>query len=72
DALAYGMAERLASGATLAINSTKASINLLLRKMLDGVMEAHMGADTYKYLSKDHYIADLAFRDKQEPAFTGQ
>ncbi|ATE66317.1 enoyl-CoA hydratase/isomerase family protein [Rhizorhabdus dicambivorans] len=66
------MADRLANGATLAINTTKAAINLLLRRMLDGVMEAHLGAETYTYLSKDHYEAVTAFRDKRVPIFTGR
>jgi enoyl-CoA hydratase len=72
DGLTYGMAERLAAGASLAINATKTSVNLLLRKMLEGVIEAHLGAETYTYLSKDHYAAVCAFRDKHEPVFEGR
>jgi len=67
----FGLAEELASGATLAINATKVSINLLLRRMLEGLVETHLGIETQTYLSKDHYEAASAFRDKRTPTFRG-
>ncbi|MCP3732786.1 enoyl-CoA hydratase-related protein [Sphingomonas sp. MG17] len=72
DELCFGMAERLASGATLAINATKNSINLLLRRLLEGVIEAHLGAETLTYLSKDHLEAAKAFNEKRGPDFRGE
>jgi enoyl-CoA hydratase len=72
DELCYGMADRLAKGATLAINSTKMAINLLLRRSLEGVMEAHLGAETATFLSKDHHAAAKAFANKEQPVFTGE
>jgi len=71
DEKVYAMADRLASGATRAINATKYCVNLLLRKMLEGGIEAHLGLETYNYLSKDHYEAVSAFRDKRTPEFKG-
>jgi enoyl-CoA hydratase len=71
DQKVYELADRLASGATLAINATKLSVNLLIRKMLEGAIEAHLGQETYTYLSKDHYEAASSFRDKRTPNFTG-
>jgi enoyl-CoA hydratase len=66
------MARKLASGATLAISATKMSINGVLRKMLDGAIEAHLGFETLTYLSEDHYSAASAFRDKSVPQFKGE
>ena len=71
DARTWEMAERLAQGATLAINSTKMAINLVMRRILNGVIETHMGYETATYLSNDHYEAAKAFRDKRKPNFTG-
>jgi enoyl-CoA hydratase len=72
DELAYGMAERLASGATQAINHTKMAINLLLRKLLEGMVEAQLGGETFTYMSQDHLIAAKAFMNKEQPVFTGK
>jgi enoyl-CoA hydratase len=65
------MTERLASGASVAINATKVSINLVLRRMLDSSIETHLGLETQSYLSKDHLEAVTAFRDGKTPQFSG-
>lgn len=72
DQLCFGMADRLASGATIAVNSTKASINMLLRRLLEGMIEAHLGAETLTYLTKDHLEAAKAFTEKRVPEFRGE
>lgn len=72
DEKVYGLAEELCAGAQMAISATKMSINLLLRRILDGGIEAHLGFETYTYLSNDHYEAASAFRDKRDPKFTGR
>lgn len=72
DSLAYGMAERLAKGPGRAINATKTSINLLLRNMFEGVVEAHGGLQMGTYLSKDYRAAVMAFKEGQEPIFSGE
>lgn len=71
DARTWEMAERLAGGATLAINTTKMAVNLVMRRLLEGVIETHMGWETQTYLTNDHYEAAKAFRDKRTPKFTG-
>jgi enoyl-CoA hydratase len=68
----YQLADQLGAGATRAINATKMAINLILRRLLEGVVEAHLGYETYTYLSQDHYEAAKAFRDKRDPVFKGE
>ncbi len=72
DAKVFDMAERLAAGASKAINGTKMAINMLLRNQLEGLVDTHFGFETASYLSADHREAATAFRDKREPKFTGR
>lgn len=72
DECAFGMAERLANGASRAVSYTKMATNLVLRKLLEGMIESHLGLETYTFMSDDHREATTAFRDKREPKFTGQ
>jgi enoyl-CoA hydratase len=71
DERTWAMANQLASGPTVAINTTKMAINLVLRRILEGVIETHMGYETASYLTNDHYEAAKAFREKRPPKFTG-
>jgi enoyl-CoA hydratase len=71
DAKVWARAEELAAGASLAINTTKMSINLLLRTLLEGMIETHLGLETLTAWSDDHREAVHAFRDKREPKFGG-
>lgn len=64
-------ARRLASGPTIAINHTKIAINMLLRGMIDGLMEAHYGLEVKSALSEDHRIAVAAAIAGTPPEFTG-
>ena len=72
DARAFDYAERMASGAGIAINYTKIAINLVLRGMIDPLIEAHYGLEVQSALSLDHREAVDAFLEKRPPAFTGQ
>jgi len=72
DARVFGFADRLASGATMAINATKRSVNLLLKRLLDDLVEAHLGLETYTFFSDDHKEAVAAFVEKRKPRFTGK
>ncbi len=72
DAAVYAMAERLAGGATLAVNTTKMAINLVLRNVLEGLIETHLGFETQTALTHDHLEAGLAFRDRRTPEFRGE
>lgn len=71
DSVAFGYAERLASGATQAINGTKMAINMLLRNLTDNLIEAHYSMEAYSAFSEDHGEAVNAFLEGREPKFTG-
>lgn len=72
DTVVYELAERLANGPTKALNTTKRSINMLLKKQAEGVIEAHLGLELLTIFSDDHKAAVRAFLAKQAPQFTGR
>lgn len=72
DEVAYGMADRLAGGASVAINLTKQMINMPLRRHLDGMIDASAWYETISHFSKDHAEAVNAFVEKRKPNFTGE
>ena len=72
DATVDGMADRLAAGATVAINTTKQAINMVLRRQFEGVVEAHAGLELMSHFTDDHAEAVNAFLDKRSPVFAGR
>jgi enoyl-CoA hydratase len=72
DEKVYGMAERLASGASIAINGTKTAINMLLLRQFESLIESHLGLELHSFHSDDHREAAVSFRDKREPKFSGR
>ncbi len=72
DETVYGMADRLAAGATVAINMTKQAINLPLRRQLEGMLDASVWFEAISAFSADHRVAVDAFLAKQPPQFTGK
>lgn len=64
-------AAALGEAAPRAVNATKLSINLILRRLLEGVIESHLGQETLTYLSQDHYRAAKALNAKETPVFKG-
>lgn len=72
DEAAYGMAERLAAGAGVAINLTKQAINLPLRRHLEGMLDASVWFETISAFSEDHREAVAALREKRPPNFNGR
>lgn len=72
DTVVFGMADRLAAGATVAINATKQAINLPLRRQLEGLLDASVWFEAISAFSDDHAEAVTAFRDKRQPKFTGR
>lgn len=72
DEKVYGLAERLAAGATQAINATKRSVNLVLKRLLEDIIDAHLGLETYTHFTDDHREAVRAFAAKRAPKFTGR
>lgn len=71
DAVAYGMAERLAKGASVAINLTKQAINLPLRRQFEGMIDSGVFFEAISAMSDDHREAVMAFVEKRPPQFTG-
>lgn len=72
DETVYELADRLANGPTLALNATKRSINMLLRKQVEGVIESHLGLEMLSQMSHDHKAAVRAFVAKSQPKFEGR
>ncbi|MCB2048273.1 MAG: enoyl-CoA hydratase/isomerase family protein [Novosphingobium sp.] len=72
DEKVYGLAERLAASPRVALSTTKRAINLVMRNMLEGLIEAHLGMETQSAWTKDHYEAGKAFAERREPKFTGE
>lgn len=71
DEVAYGMADRLAAGASVAINLTKQAINLPLRRQLEGMLDASVWFEAISAFSNDHGEAVDAFLNARTPAFKG-
>jgi enoyl-CoA hydratase len=72
DATVYGIAERLAGGATFAINTTKQAINLVLRRQFEAIVEAHASLEMMSQFTADHAEAVSALLEKREPKFVGR
>jgi enoyl-CoA hydratase len=72
DTVVYELADRLASGPTLALNATKRGINMLLRKQAEGIIESHLGMEMLTVFSEDHGAAVRAFLRKETPVFQGR
>ncbi len=71
DGVVEEMAQRLANGASMAINLTKTSINLALKQMANAVMPAAIAYEDLTARSGDHAEAVRAFKEKRTPLFTG-
>lgn len=72
DGVAFGMAARLAGGASVAINLTKQAINLPLRRHFEGMIDASVWFEAISSFSDDHAEAVNAFADKRAAKFTGR
>ncbi|WP_044529545.1 enoyl-CoA hydratase/isomerase family protein, partial [Herbaspirillum sp. B65] len=64
------MAQRLAKGASQAIQWTKASINIGLKQVAHSIMDASIAYEGLSNITADHQEAVNAFREKRAPVFT--
>lgn len=71
DASVYGLAERIAAGATKAIRWTKVTANLPLKALLHSHFDTGIAYEVVTNLTRDHQEAVNAFREKRKPVFTG-
>jgi enoyl-CoA hydratase len=62
-------ADRLASGAQMAIRYSKMTINVALRQLASSMMEVGLGYESMTNISSDHHEALAAFREKRPPVF---
>jgi enoyl-CoA hydratase len=66
------LAQRLAAGASRAIQGTKLSVNIGLKQLVHSILDASLAYEALSNLSKDHQEAVNAFREKRTPRFTGE
>ena len=69
---AMEVAQRLASGPTLAIRWTKMALNRRLRDEVNLVLEASLATEGLSFFSRDHVEAVDAFLEKRKPEFRGR
>ncbi len=62
-------ADRLASGAQMAIRYSKMTVNVALRQLASAIMDVGLGYESMTNVSKDHHEALAAFREKRAPVF---
>jgi enoyl-CoA hydratase len=65
------LAQRIATGATHAIQWTKASINIGLKQLAHSIMDAGAAYEALSNHTRDHQEAVNAFREKRKPVFAG-
>ncbi len=71
DDATYGLAERLASGATKAIRWTKITANLPLKQLVHSYFDAGVAYEMLSNMTGDHREAVAAFRERRTAIFTG-
>lgn len=69
---AMELAQRLASGPTLAIRWTKMALNKRLRDEVNLVLEMSLATEGLSFLTRDHAEAVDAFLEKRKPNFQGR
>jgi enoyl-CoA hydratase len=67
----YGLARRLAAGASKSIRWTKQVTNIPLRQLAHSMMDLSISVETQSNFSSDHQEAVTAFTNKRKPNFTG-
>jgi enoyl-CoA hydratase len=67
----YGLARRIAKGASKSIRWTKQAVNLPLRQLAYSTMDLSLSLETRSNLTRDHQEAVTAFANRRKPVFTG-
>ena len=63
------MAQRLSTGPRLAIEFTKASVNLLVRQTIENILTASIALEGLTFNTRDHREAVRAFAAKEQPRY---
>ena len=71
DDASYGLATRLAAGATKAIRWTKITANLPLKQLVHSHFDAGVAYEILSNMSSDHREAVAAFKERRNAVFTG-
>lgn len=69
---ATSLARRLASSAPYAVQSTKVSVNKLIKSVSNLVLPLSLSLEEVSMTKEDHREAVRAFQEKREPNFTGR
>lgn len=69
---AMAFARRLAAGAPYAVQSTKVSVNKLIKAVSNLVLPLSLSLEEVSMSKEDHREAVKAFQEKREPRFTGR
>jgi enoyl-CoA hydratase/carnithine racemase len=69
---AIAFAQRLAAGPPYAIQSTKVSVNKLIKAVSNLVLPVSLALEEVSMTKDDHAEAVKAFQEKREPRFTGR
>jgi enoyl-CoA hydratase len=69
---ALALAHRLAKGAPYAVQSSKASVNKLIKAVSNLVLPLSLALEEVSMTKDDHREAVKAFQEKREPRFTGK
>jgi enoyl-CoA hydratase len=72
DAVVDELAQRIANGASQAVQYTKRSVNLGLKHLIDQVLEKSFEYEVITQRSQDHQEAVHAFRERRKPQFSGK
>lgn len=72
DAAVYGLAERLAHGATKAIRWTKITTNLPLKAIAHQIFDTGLGYEALSNRTADHQEGIKAFKERRKPVYHGR
>lgn len=69
---AWGFARRLANGPSVAINTTKMSVNKMMKAVSNLVLDYSLSVEMHCFNTEDHVEAARAFVEKRDPKFKGR